>query len=339
MEKSDDLGSHISQEMSNFSAFHPEFFLLMGVPGLEDSHLLISIPFSIMYFLSLLGNTIMVLVISTHESLHQPMYIFLMMLALTDVFLTSSTIPKTLSIFWFGSHKIYYNGCLAQVFFIHFNFGTESAILLSMAYDCYFAICKPLTYSSSLTGTFIWKIAMVALFRSFCIITPFVFLLKRLPFQQSNLIEHTYCEHMSVAKLATADISVNVVYGLIIAACSAGLDMILIVVSYTIIVSAVLRLPSSEARFKAFNTCVSHICVIILFYIPAFFSFIAHRVGHEHISLEFHIIFANLYVLVPPMMNPIIYGIKTREIQQRFFAIVCKVICDDFVARVSLTKR
>ncbi|XP_068121789.1 olfactory receptor 52Z1P-like [Hyperolius riggenbachi] len=307
----------MAHDMFNFTHFHPEYFLLMGIPGLEDSHLLFSIPFSIMYFLSLLGNFIMILVISTNKSLHQPMYIFLMMLSITDVFFSSATVPKTLSIYWFGSHKISFIGCLTQVFFIHFNFGVESGILLTMAYDRYYAICHPLTYSTSITSSFIQKATILSIIRSFCTIASVVLLVNRLPFQQSNIIGHTYCEHMSVARLATADIMVNVVYGMVIVICLSGFDMILIIVSYTIIASAVLRLRSTEARSKAFNTCISHICVIILFYIPAFFSFIAHRIGHKHISQQFHIIFANLYVVVPPLMNPIIYGVRTKEIRQQ----------------------
>ncbi|XP_073473783.1 olfactory receptor 52Z1P-like [Aquarana catesbeiana] len=311
--------------MPNSTDYHPDYFLLEGIPGLEDSHLLISIPFCIMYVLSLLGNTTLVLVISANENLHQPMYIFLMMLAVSDVLLSSTTVPKTLSIFWFGNHEISFIGCLTEVFFIHFIYCTESAILLSMAYDRYCAICHPLMYTTTLTSSFIQKTAMVALLRSFCIVTPFVFLLKRLPFQQSNVIGHTYCEHMSVARLATSSIMVNVVYGLVVATCSIGVDIVLIIISYAAIILAVLRLSSSEARFKAFNTCVCHTCVIVLFYIPAFFSFIAHRVGHKHISQQFHIIFANLYVLVPPMMNPIIYGVKTGEIRQRASAMLWRL--------------
>ncbi|KAG9467396.1 hypothetical protein GDO78_015028 [Eleutherodactylus coqui] len=311
--------------MSNTSSLHPDYFLLMGIPGLERSHLLISIPFIIMYIMDLIGNSILILVIGTNKTLQQPMYLFLMMLATCDILLSSSTVPKTLGIFWFNSHIISFNGCLLQTFSIHFNFGTESAILVSMAYDRYCAICHPLTYTTTLTGSFIRKMIIFTLLRSFCIITPLVFLLYRLPYGGSNVIEHTYCEHMSMARLATADILVNVVYGLIIAAGSSGVDMILIVISYVVIFRVVLKLQSSEARFKAFNTCVSHICVIILFYIPAFFSFIAHRVGHKYISARFHILFANLYILVPPMMNPIIYGVKTREIRQRVFHWICRL--------------
>ncbi|XP_073525562.1 olfactory receptor 52Z1P-like [Phyllobates terribilis] len=315
--------------MLNISTFQVEYFLLMGIPGLEESHLLLSIPFCIMYVMDLIGNSILILVIGRNETLHQPMYLFLMMLATCDILLSSTTVPKTLCIFWFNSHTISFNGCLVQTFFIHFNFATESAILVSMAYDRYYAICHPLTYTSTITGSFIRKIIIFALLRSIFTITPFVFLLYRLPYEGSNVIEHTYCEHMSMARLATADILVNVVYGLIIATCDTVVDMILIVVSYVVIIRAVLRLQSSEARLKSFNTCTSHVCVIILFYIPAFFSFIIHRVGHKYISPRFHILLANLYVIVPPMMNPIIYGVKTREIRQRVVAMFCRVCIGD----------
>ncbi|KAM4046791.1 olfactory receptor 52D1-like [Anomaloglossus baeobatrachus] len=309
--------------MLNSSTFHLDYFLLMGIPGLEESHLLLSIPFCIMYAMDLIGNFLLVLVIARNKTLHQPMYLFLVMLATCDVLLSSTTVPKTLCIFWFNSHTISFNGCLIQTFFIHFNFAAESTILVTMAYDRYYAICQPLTYTSTITGPFIRKIVIFAILRGVFTITPVVFLLNRLPYEGSNVIEHTYCEHMSMARLATADILVNVVYGLIIVACVSGLDMILIVVSYVVIIRAVLRLRTSEARLKAFNTCVSHVCVIILFYIPAFFSFIIHRFGHKYISSRLHILLANLYVIVPPMMNPIIYGLKMKEIRQRVVAMFC----------------
>ncbi|XP_073415855.1 olfactory receptor 52Z1P-like [Dendrobates tinctorius] len=307
-------------EISNLTSFHPDYFFLIGIPGLEAFHLLLSIPFCIMYIMGLVGNIILLMVITTRKALHQPMYLFLMMLATCDILLSSTTVPNTLCIFWSSCQKISFNGCLVQTFFIHFSFGTESAILLTMAYDRYYAICHPLTYTLNITSWFIMKSFAFALARSVLMVTPFVFLLNRLPYQNSNVIEHTYCEHMSMARLATADILVNVVYGLIIAASATGVDITLVVLSYISIIRAVLRLPSSEARLKAFNTCVSHVCVIILFYTPAFFSFIAHRVGHKSIPLHVHILVANLYVLVPPMMNPIIYGVKTKEIRYRVMA-------------------
>ncbi|XP_069827962.1 olfactory receptor 52B2-like [Dendropsophus ebraccatus] len=309
-------------EMLNMTAFHPDYFLLMGIPGLEESHLLLSIPFCIMYVTALLGNSI--LVIGTNKSLQQPMYLFLKMLAACDILLSSTTVPKTLCIFWFSSHEILFDCCLIQLFFIHYLFVIESSILLTMAYDRYIAICSPLSYTTIITSSFIRKATLIAIIRAFCIITPLVLLLNRLPYSGSNVIAHTYCEHIAVAHRATADITVNSVYGLAAAFSSTGVDLILIAVSYGVIIQTVLRLPSSEARSKAFNTSMSHVCVIILFYIPAFFSFIAHRVAQGKIPPSAYIMVANLYVIIPPMMNPIIYGIRTREIRHRLAATLCK---------------
>ncbi|KAM4796268.1 olfactory receptor 52Z1P-like [Rhinophrynus dorsalis] len=308
----------------NITNFHPEYFILKGIPGLEDSHLLISIMFGSLYIVALVGNLLLMFIIAKNESLHQPMYMFLVVLAGSDLLLCSSTVPKSLSIFWFSSHEISFNGCLTQVFFIHFMFEMESSLLLSMAYDRYVAICYPLIYTTKLNNSAIFRTITMALIRNVCCGVPFAFLLKRLPYEETNVIAHTYCEHMAVAKLATADILVNIIYGLVIAFCITGTDLVLIVVSYIVIIRVVLRLPSSDARFKAFNTCISHICVILIFYIPAFFSFIVHRIGHKTIPLTVHIMVANLYVLVPPVMNPIIYGVRTKEIRLRVSVMLCR---------------
>ncbi|XP_040278618.1 olfactory receptor 52D1-like isoform X1 [Bufo bufo] len=294
----------------------------MGIPGLEHYHLQLSILFFIMYVLSLIGNSILFLVIAITESLQQPMYLFLMMLSVGDILLSSSTVPKTLSIFWFGSNLISFNGCLMQIFFIHFICMTESAILLAMAYDRYIAICHSLTYVTRLTTGFIRAVMVISVARSVVIIIPVILLLRRLPYQKSIVIEHTYCEHMAMARLATANIMVNIIYGVVIIVCTSVIDLLLIGMSYVAIIQAVLKLSSSAARHKTFSTCVSHICVIILLYVPAFFSFITHRIPHNHIPAYVHILVANLYVLVPPMMNPIIYGVRTKEIRQRVFQLL-----------------
>ncbi|XP_073468441.1 olfactory receptor 52N2-like [Aquarana catesbeiana] len=303
--------------MANSTSFHPNFFLLMGIPGLENSHLLLSILFCFMYILGVAANSILIAVISVHESLHQPMYFFLVMLAVGDLVLSSTTVPKTLCIFWFGSHEISFNSCLVQIFFIHFICMTESAILLAMAYDRYIAICYPLSYVTKLNLSFVMTVILVSVTRSLIIITPLVLLAWRLPYQDSNIIEHTYCEHMAMARLATASILINVIYGMVIMVLTSVIDLFLIGLSYVSIIQAIMRLSTSEARRKTSSTCVSHLCVITLLYVPAFFSFIAHRIPHNNVPPYVHILVANIYVIVPPMLNPIIYGVRTKEIQQK----------------------
>ncbi|KAM9319676.1 olfactory receptor 52E4-like [Gastrophryne carolinensis] len=305
--------------MANISSFHPNYFLLMGIPGLEESHRPLSVVLFNMYVVALAGNIILIFVISANESLHQPMYIFLAGLAVGDLLMSSSTVPKALGIFWFSAHEISFSGCLTQIFFIHFSSLLDSGILFAMAYDRYVAICHPLIYTKKLTTSFIRNVLMILVARNFVMIIPFPILAWRLPYRASVIIEHTYCEHMGVARLATASIRVNVIYGLMIIAFGALVDMILIGLSYAAIIRAIIRLKSSEARHKAFNTCGSHLCVLASSYIPAYFSFITHRIPHHHIPPYVHILVANMYVIVPPMMNPIIYGVRTKEINQRVF--------------------
>ncbi|XP_006885715.1 PREDICTED: olfactory receptor 52B6-like [Elephantulus edwardii] len=302
--------------------------LLTGIPGLEHLHIWLSIPFCAMYIAALAGNGVLICVIFSQPSLHEPMYIFLSLLAGADVLLSTSTMPKALANFWFGSGHISFEGCLTQMFFIHFLFVADSAVLLAMAFDRYVAICSPLRYATILTSAVIGKIVVATLTRSFMIMFPSIFLLKRLHYCRVNVIAHTFCEHMGIARLSCSDISINVWYGLAAALLSTGLDIILITISYIHILHAVFRLPSQDARSKALSTCGSHVCVILLFYIPALFSVFAYRFGGRHIPRYVHILLANLYVVIPPMLNPIIYGVRTKQILEgakQMFSSVVKV--------------
>ncbi|XP_045412929.1 olfactory receptor 52H1-like [Lemur catta] len=298
----------------NLSNYNPGPFILMGIPGLEQFHVWIGIPFCIIYIVAVMGNCILLYLIAVERSLHEPMFFFLSMLAMTDLILSTTTMPKTLSIFWLGAREITFPGCLTQMFFLHFSTALDSAILMAMAFDRYVAICSPLRYTTILTPKTIIKIVMGIAFRSFCIILPVVFLLTRLPFCRIRIIPHTYCEHIGVARLACADISINIWFGFCVPVMTVTSDVILIGVSYTFIICAVFRLPSREARQKTLGTCGSHVCVILVFYTPLFFSILAHRFGHN-ISRTFHIMFANLYIVIPPALNPIVYGVKTKKIR------------------------
>ncbi|KAM5247581.1 olfactory receptor 52B4-like [Ctenodactylus gundi] len=289
-------------------------FRLLGIPGLEAQHVWISIPFFISYVVALLGNSLLIFIILTARSLHGPMYLFLCMLAGADIVLSTSTVPQALAIFWFRAGTISLGRCITQLFFIHSTFISESGILLVMAFDRYIAICYPLRYTSILTHSLIGKIGAAIFLRSYGTVVPIVFLLKRLTFCRNTILPHSACEHIGLAKYACNDIRVNIWYGFFVLISTVTLYAVLIFVSYMLILHAVFHIPSRDARLKALNTCGSHVCVIILFYGPGIFSALTHRFG-RHISTHFHVLLANVCILAPPMLNPVIYGVKTKQIR------------------------
>ncbi|XP_006870416.1 PREDICTED: olfactory receptor 52A1-like [Chrysochloris asiatica] len=304
---------------SNVSYQNPRTVILIGIPGLEHVQFWIGFPFFGVCLLALMGNTLLLIIILTERSLHQPMYIFLAVLAATDLGLCIAIAPKMLAIFWFGSCSMSFDACLAQLFFIHALQGMESGILLAMAFDRYIAICDPLRHTTILTPFCLVKMVMVVAIRAIVLVGVLPILLKQLQHFHSVVIVHSYCEHMAVVKLAAEDVHVNKSYGLFVAFAILGFDMMFVFISYILIFQAVFHLPQKEARLKAFNTCTAHIVVFLEFYILAFFSFFSHRFGH--VSPYVHILLSTIYLLVPPALNPIIYGVKTKDIRRRVIQI------------------
>ncbi|XP_054830524.1 olfactory receptor 52K2-like [Eublepharis macularius] len=300
---------------SNWTLLHPSKFLLMGIPGLQHAHLWISIPFCCIYMVTIFGNFLLLGVIKTEPSLHEPMYLFLSMLAGADLVVTTTTVPKALRIFWFENEDIHINGCLMQLFFLHAFSTMESGFILAMAFDRYMAICKPLRHSAVLTKDVIAKIGLAVVLRGILLFSPHPLLLKWLPYCKGNIIFHTYCEFMCLVKPACVDTTVQRYFGLIVACLMGGLDLILIILSYICILQAVFKLPTKEAQAKSLGICSSHAGAILVSYFPAFFSILTHRFGHS-VSPCVHIIIANIYVLLPPMANPIIYGVRTKKIRE-----------------------
>nr|XP_023968584.2 putative olfactory receptor 52P1 [Chrysemys picta bellii] len=307
----------------NLTPSDPSAFILTGIPGLQAAHIWISIPFSMFYIIILLGNFTVLFVVGKEQSLHKPMYLLLCMLALTDISTSSSVIPKALFIFWFNLKSITVGGCLTQMFFLHAASVMHSAVLVTMAFDRYVAICKPLSYATILTNTRIAKLGLVGLIRAVVFILPMPLLLSRQPFCANRIIPHTYCDHMAVVKMSCGDTTVSRLYGLVIAVVVNGLDLMLIALSYGLIIRAVLRISSKRAHQKALNTCTAHICVILTSYTPSIFSSLTHRFG-QGIAPHVHIILANLYFLIPPMLNPIIYGVKTKELRDKVGKYICR---------------
>ncbi|KAL2806617.1 olfactory receptor 52L1, partial [Daubentonia madagascariensis] len=311
------LSKPLIMALSNSSWRLPQpSFFLVGIPGLEENQHWIALPLGVLYLLALVGNVTILFIVWTDPSLHQPMYFFLAMLAAIDLVLASSTAPKAFAVLLGHAHEIGYTVCLVQMFFIHAFSSMESGVLVAMALDRYVAICHPLRHSTILHPGVIGRIGVAVLLRGLLLLIPFPFLLQRLIFCKAIIIGHAYCEHMAVVKLACSETTVNRAYGLAVALLVVGLDILAIGVSYAHILQAVLKVPGGEARLKAFSTCGSHVCVILVFYVPGMFSFLTHRFGH-HVPHHIHVLLATIYLLVPPALNPLVYGVKTQQIRQR----------------------
>ncbi|XP_007092285.2 olfactory receptor 51Q1-like [Panthera tigris] len=299
----------------------PFFFILMGIPGFEVSHGWISIPFCCLYTVSIVGNITILAVIRIEPSLQEPMYLFLSILALTDLGLTLTTLPTVMGLLWFNASEISFEACFAQFFFLHgFSF-MESSVLLAMSFDRYVAICRPLHYVSILTNRVISRIGIAIIFRCVLTVLPALFLLKRLPFCGSHHLSHSYCLHQDMIRLVCADTTINNWYGFAIALVFTTLDPLLIVVSYALILRSVLRISSQGESFQALNNCLSHILAVLVLYVPLVGLSMTHRFA-KHAPPIVHVILANIYLLAPPVMNPIIYSIKTKQIRQRIFHLV-----------------
>ncbi|XP_059567032.1 olfactory receptor 52A5-like [Myotis daubentonii] len=307
----------------NGTVFMPSVLTLVGIPGLESVQAWIGIPFCAMYIVALFGNSLILVIIKSERSLHEPMYLFLAMLGATDIALSTCILPKTLGIFWFHLSKIHFDACLLQMWLIHTFQAIESGILLAMALDRYVAICDPLRHATIFTHQLLTQIGVGVTLRGALLVAPSIILIKCwLKYYWTTVVSHSYCEHMAIVKLAAEDTRINKIYGLFVAFSILGFDIIFITLSYIRIFITVFSLPQKEARLKAFNTCIAHICVFLEFYLLAFFSFFTHRFGF-HIPPYVHILLSNLYLLVPTLLNPIVYGVKTKQIRDRVVRMLC----------------
>ncbi|XP_044880565.1 olfactory receptor 51G2-like [Mauremys mutica] len=298
-------------------------FLLTGIPGLEHVHHWFAAPLSFMYAIAILGNGTILFVIKADRWLHQPMYYFLSMLASTDLGLTLSTLPTVLHVLWFNSREISFSACLLQMICIHSFSFMESLVLLAMAFDRYVAICNPLRYTSILTSPRIAKIGLMIVCRCTLVLVPLICFLTLLPFCRSRVLSYSYCLHQDVIRLACSDTTFNSIYGLTLILLIVVLDPLLIILSYVMIIQMVLSITSKEERIKVLNTCVSHICAVLIFYIPMVGLSIIRRFG-ENAAPIIHVLMANIYLFVPPVLNPVIYSMKTKQIKEGIQRILCQ---------------
>nr|XP_006628023.1 PREDICTED: olfactory receptor 51E2-like [Lepisosteus oculatus] len=303
-------------QSGNFS--HTEF-VLNGFSGLKENRWLLFFPFFMLFVLSTFANSALIFVIKTQRSLHSPMCVLIGAMAFVDLSLPVFFVPKMLLGFLFNWDDISFLGCLVQMFFLLFVGTFQSSILLWMALDRYAAICIPLRYNDYLNTSTCLKLIITAVLRNGMFVVIVVVLAGNLSYCTSNVIDHCFCEHMALVGLACGGTLINSVFGLVAVFCITTVDCICIVISYVKIFYSVFK--SGKSSRKAIHTCTTHIIVMCVTYTCTMTAFLSYRIRNS-LSPNIRVLTSIMYILLPSCFNPIIYGIRTKEIREQLMKLV-----------------
>ncbi|XP_037006261.1 olfactory receptor 2A25 [Artibeus jamaicensis] len=287
-------------------------FLLVGFPLSPRMQMLLFGLFSVFYAFTLLGNGVILGLISLDSRLHTPMYFFLSNLATVDIAYACNTVPQMLVNLLRPAQPISFAGCMTQTFFFLTFALTECLLLVVMSYDRYVAICLPLRYSTIMSWRVCLTLAVTSWTLGVLLTLVDMVLLLPLPFCGPQKVNHFFCEILAVLKLACADIHFNKV--VVVAVATFGLvgPVSAILVSYGHILCAVLKIQSAEGRQKAFSTCSSHLCVVGLFYGTAIIMYVGPQHGDPQERNKYLLLFHSVF---NPMLNPLIYSLRNREVK------------------------
>ncbi|XP_044305969.1 olfactory receptor 14A16-like [Varanus komodoensis] len=294
-------------------------FILTGFSNDHDAQILHFVMFLLIYLAALMGNLLIIIVVSFNHHLHTPMHFFLVNLSISDICYISTTIPKSISTALTNDQRISFAGCLVQVFFVAVCAGSELALLTIMAYDRYVAICHPLQYFLIMNRGACIQMAVVSWLTNLISALLHTCINFSLQFCGSNIIGQYFCDIPQLQKISCTDteISQNVIIisGIIFGSFCTGL----IFVSYGYIFSVVLTISSVHSRYKALSTCIPHLTVFSLFLITVLFSYMRSK---SLSSRTMDLLSAVLYTVLPPLLNPIIYSFRNKDIQEG----VCKIM-------------
>ncbi|XP_028656764.1 olfactory receptor 1-like [Erpetoichthys calabaricus] len=304
----------MSAQSLNYSAnntfVRPEMFYIRGLRDISFASCLYIFLF-IVYIFAVFSNVFVIILINLDQSLHNPKYLAVSHLALVDLGTTTAVIPKVIEMFLFNFSFISYEACLADMFFVHFFNSMQSVSLVILAYDRFLAICFPLQYHSINTNSRMVRI-IVSLWMFVAVtVSITVLLITRLSFCKSTVINSYFCDHGPVYRLACNDSYPNLIAGWLDTALFLFIPLGLILCSYILIGVALLKIASTDGRQKALKTCISHIILVIIFYVPLAITYITA----QFVDSNVRILNNSLSATIPSMLNPIIYTLKTEEMK------------------------
>ncbi|XP_062992659.1 olfactory receptor 11A1-like [Elgaria multicarinata webbii] len=296
-------------------------FILLGFGNLYGLQILFFMILLAIYMLTLSGNILILITVAATRTLHTPMYFFLGNFSFLEIWYTTSIVPKMLRTFLTVHEAISLSGCIAQFYFFGSMAVTECCLLAVMSYDRYLAICNPLRYTSIMNVKVCFQMAAGSWISGFLLSIPPIVLIFRLPFYVSNEIDHFFCDFAPVLKLSCADPHVAEVTTFTLAGMVTIVPFFLTIASYAKIISTILRIPSAKGKQKAFSTCSSHLIVVTLFYGTLGTVYAAPSAKQSPVLNK---LLSLLYTVITPMINPVIYSLRNKEVKDALRKIICK---------------
>ncbi|XP_012884516.1 PREDICTED: olfactory receptor 8H1-like [Dipodomys ordii] len=296
-------------------------FILMGLTDSAEMQLALSLGFLLIYVMTVLGNVGMIMIICLDLQLHTPMYFFLIQLSFIDLNFSSVITPKTLLNLLTSTKSITFLGCFIQMYFFAFFASSEICLLSAMAYDRYVAICNPLQYPVIMSSRCCWALIVGTYMIGFVDCSFTVLSIVRLPFCKSNVILHFFCDVFPILALSCNDTYATEFAVYICGSSTLLLSLTTMSWSYVSILSTILKIKSTSGKQKAFSTCASHLLGVTIFYGTIIFTYLkpkkSYSLGKDQVASVF-------YTIVIPMLNPLIYSLRNKEVKNAFFRVVQK---------------
>ncbi|ERE69574.1 olfactory receptor 8H1 [Cricetulus griseus] len=307
--------------MNTFNHTNKPDFILMGLTDSKEIQLVLFVLFLLIYVVTVLGNLGMILIIRLDVQLHTPMYFFLIHLSFLDLSYSTAITPKTLQNLLTLNRSISFISCFTQLYIFILLAATECFLLSSMAYDRYIAICKPLHYPVIMSSRCCLALLTGSYMTGAVDSSVTVFVMITLHFCKSNVIHHFYCDTSPLLSLSCSDTHIVEIIIFIFAGSTILGSLITVSVSYVSILSTILKINSTSGKQKAFSTCASHLLGVTVFYSTLIFTYLkpseSYSLGKDQVASIF-------YTILIPMLNPLIYSLRNKEVKGAVVRLVKK---------------
>ncbi|XP_066485721.1 olfactory receptor 1f45-like [Tiliqua scincoides] len=295
-------------------------FILLGFGDLQERKAALFLLFLLIYLLTITGNFLIALLVAYDKHLHTPMYFFLGNLSCLEICYSSTLLPRILASFISGNYVISVNVCLVQHYFVGAFLAVECYLLSVMSYDRYLAICKPLHYNTKMNGRFCLLMVIVSWVNGFLGSTLTIANMSQLDFCGPNEIDHFFCDSFPIIDLSCSDTHVMKMVIYIVASVFTFPPFMFTLISYVLIIRAILQIASTTGKQKTFSTCSSHLFVVTLYYGSVV---IVYALPHTDRLKELNKIFSVAYTILTPLVNPLIYSLRNKEVKK---ALACLLL-------------